>query len=249
MSRQDYGMQPRGLERALTLVADQAGETDVAEAAWRQGRAARRRGQVLAGALTAGAVAVSALAWSVLPRPEAGPVLPAGDPTVTAQDESRLREKASGVRQRVEAGCLKELGWAVHGTRHGGWTSATVRPRGDEPPRDLRADLAECERVMGMGTLVESSVDTGDLTAADEATLRAMYAEYAEVGRCLEDRAAIAVWVPDEESFVNAYPVGVSPPWHPYSAIASMTTSSVGGHGPFHYAQICPVDSSAWEGR
>lgn len=249
MNSKDEGMQPLGLERALTLVADEVGEPDVAEAAWRQGRRARRRDHVVAGALAAGAVVVSALGWSLLPRDVA--VEPAGESaTVTSEvavteEPSRLRDNAALVRSSLEAGCLRELGWTVTSGPGGGWESAQM-PSTREP-RDLRADLDRCAGAMGLGTVIGSSEETGGLTAQDEARVREIYREYARVGDCLQERASVAVWVPDEESFVSAYPVGVSPPWHPYTAIAAQTWRL--NEGPLKLAaERCPVEVT-WEDR
>lgn len=244
MRQRDEGMEPLGLERALALVADEAEETDVAESAWRQGRAERRRGRVVAGALTAGAVAAAALTWSMIPR-DGVSLAPAGesaDRTASvAEEPSRHREIAAEVRSRIEGACLDESGWSVSRERNGAWRSATwpTHPRAGEPG-DLRADLAACEEVAGMGVTLGTSVETGDLSPEDEATMRAVYREYAAVAKCLQDELSFVVWVPDEESFVNAYPVGTSPPWHPYSTVSSYL-------GPAEIAQSCPIVDT-WSG-
>ncbi|MGO0577293.1 hypothetical protein [Ornithinimicrobium panacihumi] len=244
MRQRDEGMEPLGLERALALVADEAEERDVAEAAWRQGRAARRRGQVVAGALTAGAVAAAALTWSMIPR-DGGSLAPAGesaDRTASvAEEPSRYREIAAGVRSKIEGACLDEAGWSVSRERNGVWKSATWPTHaGAGEPRELRADLAACEEVTGMGVTIGTSVETDGLSGEDEATIRAVYREYAAVAKCLQDELSLVVWVPDEESFVNAYPVGSTPPWHPYSTASSYV-------GPVEIAQSCPIVDT-WSG-
>ena len=242
MSRQDEGMQPRGLERALDLAAARVAEVDLAEQAWRRGRAARGRERVVVSGLVVAALGLGAVGWSTLTRHSAEDVAPAATSAAPDAVEQRLRDRAAGVRGSIEAACLEQRGWEVVPAQGGGWASAEQRPqRGQDPgPADLQGDLADCEVATGMTARVETSIATGDLAPEDEATIRAVYRSYAAAARCVERELYSYTPVPDEWSFLSAYPPGSSPPWHPYLNVSSAVGVTTGG--PFRAAELCPIE-------
>lgn len=234
------GMPPAGLERALELVADQAGEKDLAQTAWRRGRTVRRRRHAVVGGAAAGVIAVGAMTVAVLApeRPVDGPAADVDLPVVTSTlTPAQLR--AARVQTALQAGCLSDKGWHVTVDKDTGrWWGAERRP-GAEPTADLGTDLDACESLLGRGPTIQVGTTDAAIDDARRDTMAAVYAEYRDVAGCLINTMGLAVTVPDQESFLHEYSLTGAIPWHPYLPI-------VGGGHLERTAQQCPV-AATWD--
>lgn len=128
--------------------------------------------------------------------------------------------EASAETQRVwgvlRAACLGDRGYevVVNGS------SLTATQRGAQAG-DYTRDTALCDAELMMRLPpVDVSVDGGELSAAADAALRAVYASYVVTARCVQAAGMPVDEAPPAEEFVDRFAREWMPSWHPWTAAA-----------------------------